>query len=146
MTEDQILDVLNDQGVDFILASDTQEIRSGGVKMLAMHIFTSDCDANLIELNFALRELGGKREADDFSLHDIPNDVQWLRDAPAHIIRCPTFTLNVAFVFPGIVDPYEEVKKRAELVVKPNGEMLYRMSKEDKMSFVRAFVRGHDRN
>src|SRR5438105_2203910 len=126
MTEDQILDVLTEQGVDFILAIDTQEFRSGGVKMLAMHIYTSEDDANLVELNFALQELKGRREADDFSLHDIPNDVDWLREAPCHIIRCPTFTLNVYFVFPGIVDPYEVVNQRAELVAKPNGEMLYR--------------------
>ncbi len=146
MTENEILDVLNDHSVDFMLATDSRAFKSNGVTLLAVHIFASEDDANLVELNFALHDFHGKREADDFSLIDIPTETGWLREAPAHIIRCPGFTLHVAFVFPGITDPYEDVKKRAEVVVMPSGEMCYRMSKQDKLSFIRAFERGKEQN
>ncbi|HLX64231.1 MAG TPA: hypothetical protein VKX17_23365 [Planctomycetota bacterium] len=146
MSEDEVLHVLNVHGVDYMLAVETQHFKSPGVSLLVMNIFVDDSVANLTDLNFALTELCGKREADDFSLHEIPNDAKWLSDAPAHIIRCPELTLNVALRFPGIKDSYQTVKKRAELVIRPGGEMLYTMGMNDKLAFVQAFVKQHEGN
>src|SRR5437016_1113332 len=117
MSEDEILRVLNVHGVEYMLASESQAFEAAGVSMVLINIFVEDSEANLTDLNFALMELGGKREADDFSLSEIPNDPKWLGEAPAHIIRCPSATLNVALRFPGIRDSYEVVKKRADLTI-----------------------------
>src|SRR5947209_7243775 len=97
MSENEILDVLNEQGVDFIVATEAQTLRSRGEDTLALDILTNDSDANLVELNFALRELNGKRDSGEFGLQDIPTDVEWLREAPSHLIRCPDCTIHLAF-------------------------------------------------
>jgi hypothetical protein len=146
MTEEEILDVLNQQGVNYMLAGETQQFTQEGATAVVAHIFICDTRENRIELNFALQELGGKPEVDGPELQELPADPDWLLLAPAHCVRCARATLFIFRSFPGLKDSYEEIKKRAELVIRPGGEMHFCMGIEDKLKFVRAFEEGNASN
>jgi hypothetical protein len=146
MTEERVLNAMNQHGVDFMLAGVTQQLSVDGIGAIVVHLFIEDSRENRVELTFALRELGGVLEIDGPVTHAIPNDPDWLLLSPAHCVRCPQATLFVFRSFPGLEEPFAEIKKRAELIMSPNGEMHYCMSVEDKRRFIKAFEDGHSQN
>ena len=143
MNEERLIVALVQHGVDFMQAGASQAVPAAegqdSEEAIIAHIFINDALPNRIELTFALRDLNAQMETDDGELCELPNDPDWLLLAPAHCVRVGPSTVFLFRSFPGLEEPYPEIKNRAELVIRPSGEMHYRMSLEDKLRFMRAF-------
>ena len=140
MDEERLIVALNQHGVDFMLASASEVLapENGGPGIIA-HLYINDGLPNRIELLFALRDLNAQMETDDGELCEIPPDPDWLLLSPAHCLRVGPSTIFIFRSFPGLDEPYPEIKNRAELVIGSGGEMHYCMSMEDKLKFMKAF-------
>jgi len=126
MDIEHILRTLNDHGVDYIVIAVLGEPH----KPRGIGIWIEDTEANRIEVNFALQELGCQNDTGENAWKTTPASPEWLLQDNQHRLNCPHGILEIFRAVKGL-GSYESFKPNASIRSMQDGELYYSLSMED---------------